>query len=100
MPFSNYFSVVNKALQFPLRATVLSLFFSSLYGLLYLASTNAFNSITTSAVLYLVRHPSFAYYNSADSPYVSRISATLFLKPSSYFEVDLFSHAATSTSVQ
>ncbi|KAL8902072.1 MAG: hypothetical protein Q9207_004897 [Kuettlingeria erythrocarpa] len=39
--------------NFPVRATVLSVCFCCLYGLLYLASTTAFNSIVTGAVLYL-----------------------------------------------
>ena len=38
-------------------ATILSICFCCIYGLLYLASTTAFNSIVTSAVLYLVRFP-------------------------------------------
>lgn len=38
--------------------------FCCVYGLLYLASSTAFNSIVTSAVLYLVRHPS----PTSDSP--------------------------------
>ncbi|PLB54719.1 amino acid transporter [Aspergillus steynii IBT 23096] len=52
IPFSDYFAVVDERFQSPIRATVLSTAFASLYGLLYLASTNAFSSITTSAVLY------------------------------------------------
>lgn len=38
---------------FPVRTTVAALAFACLYGLLYLASTTAFNSIVTSAVLFL-----------------------------------------------
>ena len=55
LPYSNYFSHISEKHGFPLRTTVLSLCFCSTYGLLYLISTTAFNSIITSAVLYLVR---------------------------------------------
>ncbi|RDW79090.1 uncharacterized protein DSM5745_05942 [Aspergillus mulundensis] len=53
LPFSSTFAKVNARTESPLNATCLSLAFATVYGLLYLASTNAFNSITTSAVLYL-----------------------------------------------
>ncbi|KAI0449477.1 amino acid/polyamine transporter I [Xylaria acuta] len=53
VPFSEYFSKVNKRLEFPVRTTVAAFVFVLLYGLLYLASTTAFNSIVTSAVLFL-----------------------------------------------
>lgn len=52
-PFPDYFAHIDSKLQFPARATVAALAFNSLYGLLYLASTTAFNSIITSAVLFL-----------------------------------------------
>ncbi|RDW93098.1 uncharacterized protein DSM5745_00420 [Aspergillus mulundensis] len=52
-PFSPYFSTINPRLQFPVRTTTAALVFVLLYGLLYLASTTAFNSIITSAVLFL-----------------------------------------------
>lgn len=52
-PFPDYFAHVDTKLQFPARATVAALGFNALYGLLYLASTTAFNSIITSAVLFL-----------------------------------------------
>lgn len=54
IPYSEFFSHVDVYRDFPLRATVLSICFCCLYGLLYLASTTAFNSIVTGAVLYLV----------------------------------------------
>jgi amino acid transporter len=54
LPFSEYFSHVDEKRGFPLRSTVLAICFCSLYGLIYLGSSNAFNSIVTSAVLYLV----------------------------------------------
>jgi choline transport protein len=44
---------VDKKLQFPARATLAALAFNVFYGLLYLVSTTAFNSIITSAVLYI-----------------------------------------------
>ncbi|KAL8856519.1 MAG: hypothetical protein Q9178_006834 [Gyalolechia marmorata] len=53
IPFSEFFSHVSIHRDFPVRATVLSICFCCLYGLLYLASTTAFNSIVTGAVLYL-----------------------------------------------
>ena len=53
MPFAPYFSHISPSLGFPVRATLAALLFAYLYGLLYLASTTAFNSIITSAVLFL-----------------------------------------------
>ncbi|KAF4470382.1 choline transporter [Fusarium albosuccineum] len=53
IPFSNYFSKVDRRLEFPVRTTAMAFIFVLLYGLLYLASTTAFNSIVTSAVLFL-----------------------------------------------
>ena len=55
IPYSEFFSLVSTSRDFPVRATILSICFCCMYGLLYLASTTAFNSIVTSAVLYLVR---------------------------------------------
>ncbi|KAL8916430.1 MAG: hypothetical protein Q9208_008516 [Pyrenodesmia sp. 3 TL-2023] len=55
VPFSEFFSHVSVSQKFPVRATALSVCFCCLYGLLYLASTTAFNSIVTGAVLYLGR---------------------------------------------
>ena len=55
IPYSEFFSHVSTSRDFPVRATILSICFCCIYGLLYLASTTAFNSIVTSAVLYLVR---------------------------------------------
>ncbi|KAF2963967.1 hypothetical protein GQX73_g9605 [Xylaria multiplex] len=52
-PFSHYFSKVDERLVFPVRTTIAAFIFVLLYGLLYLASTTAFNSIVTSAVLFL-----------------------------------------------
>lgn len=53
MPFSNFFSHVDEYKKFPVRTTIAAYIFVCLYGLLYLASTTAFNSIVTSAVLFL-----------------------------------------------
>ncbi|KAL4963739.1 amino acid transporter [Aspergillus stella-maris] len=53
LPWSNVLSRLDERTQSPLNATCLSLAFATIYGLLYLASTNAFNSIITSAILYL-----------------------------------------------
>ncbi|KAH8898675.1 amino acid transporter [Thozetella sp. PMI_491] len=52
-PFPDFFSHVDTKLQFPARATLLALVFISVYGLIYMASTTAFNSVITSAVLFL-----------------------------------------------
>ncbi|KAL4918505.1 amino acid/polyamine transporter I [Aspergillus aurantiobrunneus] len=53
VPFSSYFSHISPTLQFPVRTTTATFTFVLLYGLLYLASTTAFNTIITSAVLFL-----------------------------------------------
>ncbi|KAF2120327.1 amino acid/polyamine transporter I [Lophiotrema nucula] len=53
LPFSDYFAHVSTRKQFPVRTTIAAFVFVCLYGLLYLASTTAFNSIVTSAVLFL-----------------------------------------------
>ena len=53
LPYSSFFSHVSERHKFPVRTTILALVFCSIYGLLYLISTTAFNSIITSAVLYL-----------------------------------------------
>ena len=53
LPYTEYFAHIDTKKEFPARATSLALVFNALYGLLYLASTTAFNSILTSAVLYI-----------------------------------------------
>ncbi|KAF1949876.1 amino acid transporter [Byssothecium circinans] len=53
LPFSNYFSHIDERKAFPVRTTIAAFVFVCIYGLLYLASTTAFNSIVTSAVLFL-----------------------------------------------
>jgi choline transport protein len=52
-PYPEFFSHVHTKLQFPVNATIAAFIFTCIYGLLYLASTTAFNSIITSAVLFL-----------------------------------------------
>ncbi|KAL4873647.1 hypothetical protein BDV12DRAFT_207489 [Aspergillus spectabilis] len=52
-PFSPFFLQIDPHFKFPVRTTIAAFLFSCLYGLLYLASTTAFNSIITSAVLFL-----------------------------------------------
>lgn len=53
MPYREYFIQIDTKRQFPLRATIAAVIFVSLYGLLYLASTTAFNSIITTTILFL-----------------------------------------------
>lgn len=53
VPFASYFSHVDSKLGFPVRTTIASFVFVCVYGLLYFASTTAFNSIVTCAVLFL-----------------------------------------------
>lgn len=48
---SEYFATVSPRFGFPVRTTLLALGFTAVYGLLYLLSTTAFNSILTAAVL-------------------------------------------------
>ncbi|KAJ5165189.1 uncharacterized protein N7500_007019 [Penicillium coprophilum] len=52
-PFPDFFDKIDKQLQFPLRTTIASMVFAAIYGVIYLASTTAFNSIITSAVTLL-----------------------------------------------
>ena len=54
LPYSAYFSHISDRYGFPVRTTLLALCFCMSYGVLYFVSTTAFNSIITSAVLYLV----------------------------------------------
>ncbi|KAM6538176.1 hypothetical protein FALCPG4_000059 [Fusarium falciforme] len=51
LPFSEYWNHISPSLGFPVRTTILSVGFCILYGLLYMASSQAFNSIITTAVL-------------------------------------------------
>ncbi|KAG9232017.1 amino acid/polyamine transporter I [Amylocarpus encephaloides] len=53
LPYKNFFLHIDEKRDFPFRTTVAAVVFISIYGLLYLASTTAFNSIVTSAVLFL-----------------------------------------------
>ena len=52
LPFSPYFAQLSRPFGFPVRTTILAFTFTCAYGLLYLVSTTAFNSIITSAVLF------------------------------------------------
>ncbi|KAL1865226.1 hypothetical protein Plec18167_009494 [Paecilomyces lecythidis] len=53
VPFSRVFSKIQPGLQVPLNATLLTAIFSILYGLLYIGSTEAFNSFISTSVLTL-----------------------------------------------
>ncbi|PYI01459.1 choline transporter, partial [Aspergillus sclerotiicarbonarius CBS 121057] len=52
-PLPTLFTQIHPTLNFPVHTTLAALLFTTLYGLLYLASTTAFTSIITSAVLFL-----------------------------------------------
>ncbi|KAJ3562132.1 hypothetical protein NPX13_g8679 [Xylaria arbuscula] len=51
LPWSDYWNHISPYYEFPVRTTLLSVGFCLIYGLLYVASTQAFNSIITTAVL-------------------------------------------------
>ncbi|KAF9881544.1 amino acid permease [Colletotrichum karsti] len=51
LPMSSYWTEIHPYYQFPVRTTLLSAAFCAIYGLLYVVSTQAFNSIIVSAVL-------------------------------------------------
>ncbi|KAF7625770.1 hypothetical protein AFLA_002617 [Aspergillus flavus NRRL3357] len=53
LPFSSYWSHIDPVHQIPIRTTPLATGFCLLYGLLYIASTAAFNSIINTAILVL-----------------------------------------------
>ncbi|KAJ5380098.1 uncharacterized protein N7496_002526 [Penicillium cataractarum] len=53
LPYSDYWSEIDSKRNIPIRATLLSAGFCVIYGLLYIASTQAFNSIINTAVLML-----------------------------------------------
>ncbi|KIV82016.1 hypothetical protein PV11_04157 [Exophiala sideris] len=53
VPFHAYFSHIDTKKQIPVRAMFVSIIFCALYGLLYFASSTAFNSIVTSAIVFL-----------------------------------------------
>lgn len=53
LPYSDYWKVVNKKFEFPVRTTFLSAAFCAVYGLLYVASTAAYNSIINTAIVML-----------------------------------------------
>ncbi|PLB49685.1 amino acid transporter [Aspergillus steynii IBT 23096] len=53
LPFSDYWKHIDPTRKIPLRTTLLSAAFCVIYGLLYIASTAAFNSIVNTAILML-----------------------------------------------
>ncbi|CAG8047160.1 unnamed protein product [Penicillium salamii] len=53
LPFSDYWQKIDEKRAIPVRALLLSASFCAVYGLLYIASTQAFNSIINTAVLML-----------------------------------------------
>ncbi|OJJ75768.1 hypothetical protein ASPBRDRAFT_117010 [Aspergillus brasiliensis CBS 101740] len=53
LPFSTHWSQIDSKRGIPVRATLLSAGFCAIYGLLYIASTQAFNSIINTAILML-----------------------------------------------
>ncbi|PIG88499.1 GABA permease [Aspergillus arachidicola] len=53
LPFSSYWSHIDPVRQIPIRTTLLAAGFCLIYGLLYIASTAAFNSIINTAILML-----------------------------------------------
>lgn len=52
-PTAKFFTKIDSKLDLPVRATLATFIFVCLCGLLYLASTTAFNSIVNSSVLFL-----------------------------------------------
>lgn len=48
-----FFTKIDSRLEFPVRTTLMAFLFTCIYGLLYIASTTAFNSIVNTAVLFL-----------------------------------------------
>ena len=53
LPFSSFWVHIDNRFDMPVRTTFLTAGFCCIYGLLYIASTAAFNSIVTTAVLSL-----------------------------------------------
>ncbi|KAI9043603.1 amino acid transporter [Aspergillus affinis] len=53
LPFSNYWKHIDPVRKIPVRTTLLAAGFCAIYGLLYIASTAAFNSIVNAAILML-----------------------------------------------
>ncbi|KAL5361180.1 amino acid/polyamine transporter I [Aspergillus floccosus] len=51
LPFSSYWNQIHPKLDIPVRTTLLAAGFCLIYGLLYIASTTAFNSIINAAIL-------------------------------------------------
>ncbi|QKX64666.1 uncharacterized protein TRUGW13939_11842 [Talaromyces rugulosus] len=53
LPFSNIFAKVHPTLKTPINATFICVVFCTLYGLIFIGSTTAFNSIISMAILAL-----------------------------------------------
>lgn len=53
LPFSSYWNHIHPRYDIPVRTTLLSAGFCLLYGLLYIASSRAFNTIINTAVIML-----------------------------------------------
>lgn len=53
LPFSDTFSRVDAHFEAPVNATILTGVFCTLYGLIYIGSTTAFNSFIATAILFL-----------------------------------------------
>ncbi|PLN79374.1 putative choline transport protein [Aspergillus taichungensis] len=53
LPFSTYFSRIHPGYNIPMRTTLLSAGFCAIYGLVYIASTTAWDSVVNTVVLLL-----------------------------------------------
>ncbi|KAF7587486.1 hypothetical protein BBP40_007184 [Aspergillus hancockii] len=53
LPFSNYWNHIDPKFNIPVRTTFLSVSFCLLYGLVYIASSTAFNCIVNMSILFL-----------------------------------------------
>lgn len=53
LPFSSYWNQIHPRYDIPVRTTLLSAGFCLVYGLLYVASSRAFNTIINTAVIML-----------------------------------------------
>ncbi|KAL2866926.1 amino acid/polyamine transporter I [Aspergillus lucknowensis] len=51
LPFSSYFNYIDPHYGFPVRTTILSVCFCVIFGLIYIASSAAFNSVVNMATL-------------------------------------------------
>ncbi|KAL5340928.1 amino acid permease-domain-containing protein [Aspergillus crustosus] len=51
LPYSSYFTQISPTFHFPVRTTLLSAIFCIIFGLIYIASSTAFNSVVNLATL-------------------------------------------------